>query len=280
MITLNDVSFGYSKINQLFQRVNLNLQPGSICGLLGKNGAGKTSLLKIMAGLLFAETGDCLRFGLDVKKRTPDSLANIYFVPEEFFVPEMTAKEYVDLYAPFYLHFDINLFESCMREFDISNETLLTALSYGQKKKFLISFAIATQCRILLFDEPTNGLDIPSKSQFRKLISSHITEERLFIISTHQVHDVEKLIDRVVVLEDGRIILNNSMTHIMQKISVEQEIAEPSLTSCIYYEKNMSGYAVITENKSNMETHIDLELFFNMVITNKEKARQLFDGEK
>src|SRR3989338_1919445 len=279
MITLRELSFGYSKTDVLFEKLNLRLQPGNVCGLLGKNGAGKTTLLKIMAGLLFAQAGDCMRLGFNVKNREPESLSHIYFVPEEFFVPQLTAKQYLDLYAPFYSQFDTTLFEACIKEFDIPNNKLLPTFSYGQKKKFLISFAIATQCKIILFDEPTNGLDIPSKSQFRKLIASNMTDDKLFIISTHQVHDVEKLVDRVVILDDGKIIINSSLAHVTKTIAIEQESSEPSLNSCIYYEKNISGYAVVTENKSNRDSNIDLEIFFNMVIANKEKSSQLFGGE-
>lgn len=280
MITLRDVSFGYSKTDNLFKTLNLHLQPGNVCGLLGKNGAGKTTLLKMIAGLLFAKTGDCTRLGFTVKNREPESLSHLYFVPEEFFVPKLTAKQYLDLYAPFYSHFNTPLFSACMDEFNIADNKLLPTFSYGQKKKFLISFAIATQCKIILFDEPTNGLDIPSKSQFRKLIAANMTDDKLFIISTHQVHDVEKLVDRVVILDDGEIIVNVSLEEITKTISVSQESSEPSLASCIYYEKNMSGYSVVTENKSNIESSIDLELFFNMVIQNKEKSSQLFGGEQ
>src|SRR3990167_8539256 len=236
MITLRELSFGYSKTDVLFEKLNLRLQPGNVCGLLGKNGAGKTTLLKIMAGLLFFQTGDCIRFGFNVKNREPESLSHIYFVPEEFFVPQLTAKQYLDLYAPFYSHFDTTLFEACIKEFDIPNNKLLPTFSYGQKKK-------------------------------------------LFIISTHRVHDVEKLVDRVVILDDGKIIINSSLAHVTKTIAIEQESSEPSLNSCIYYEKNISGYAVVTENKSNRDSNIDLEIFFNMVIANKEKSSQLFGGE-
>lgn len=280
MIAIHHMSFGYNQSKRLFEKLSLELQPGNICGLLGKNGAGKTTLLKIIAGLIFPTAGDCTCFGFDAKKRDTHSLENMYFVPEEFFVPSLTAKKYLALYASFYPHFDISLFERCMTEFNVDNDKLLSTLSYGQKKKFLISFALATNAQLIIFDEPTNGLDIPSKSQFRKLIASCMTDEKLFIISTHQVHDVEKLVERLVILDEGKIIVNVPMTKIMQTITVEQETIEPSVTSAIYVEKNISGYSVVTENKSGKESHIDLELFFNMVVANKEKSAKLFCGER
>ena len=279
MISLRNLSFDYGKTEGLFQDLNVTIQSGSVCGLLGKNGAGKTSLLKIIGGLLFATSGSCERFGYDAKNREPASLENIYFVPEEFFVPALTAKKYCDLYAPFYPNFDHLLFATCMTEFDIADNKILTTLSYGQKKKFLISFALATNAQIILFDEPTNGLDIPSKSQFRKLIASTMSNEKLFIISTHQVHDVEKLVDNIVILDEGKIIVNASLEKIADKIMIQQEMHEPKSADYIYYEKNMSGCNVVYENKNKIETNIDLELFFNMAVTHKAKISGLFSGE-
>ena len=279
MISLQNVSFDYNGTEILFENLNLAISGGHVCGLLGKNGAGKTTLLKIIGGLLFAKQGTCERFGVDAKKREPESLEKIYFIPEEFYLPPLTAKQYVDLYGPFYPKFDEQVFKSCIAEFSVTCNKLLTTLSYGQKKKFLISFALATNAQVILFDEPTNGLDIPSKSQFRKLIASTLSDEKLFIISTHQVHDVEKLVDSVVILDDGKIVLNTTMKNISDKISMSQEVNEPKSADFIYYEKNTAGYSVVSENKNKVESNIDLEQFFNMAITEKEKTKELFSGE-
>ncbi|MCX7124878.1 MAG: ABC transporter ATP-binding protein, partial [Gammaproteobacteria bacterium] len=227
MINIQNMSFGYDNLDALFKKINLNLKTNNVCGLLGKNGSGKTTLLKLIAGLLFPKIGRCMCDIYDVTKRLPTGLENIYFVPEEFYLPELSAKNYLKLYSPFYRNFDNALFERYTNEFDIDNNKVLTTLSYGQKKKFLISFALATNAKLILFDEPTNGLDIPSKSQFRKLIASSMSEEKLFIISTHQVHDVEKLVDRVVIIDNGEIILNESTIQIANKISFTQQSSEP-----------------------------------------------------
>jgi len=120
----------------------------------------------------------------------------------------VTADVYVDLYAPFYKKFDQNAYTTAINEFALPTDKKLTTLSYGQKKKFLVVFALATNCKLLLLDEPTNGLDIPSKSQFRKLLASMLTENKTFIIATHQVRDLETLIDTVVILDNGKIIFN------------------------------------------------------------------------
>lgn len=270
------MSFGYDNLDALFKKINLNLKTNNVCGLLGKNGSGKTTLLKLIAGLLFPKIGRCMCDIYDVTKRLPTGLENIYFVPEEFYLPELSAKNYLKLYSPFYRNFDNALFERYTNEFDIDNNKVLTTLSYGQKKKFLISFALATNAKLILFDEPTNGLDIPSKSQFRKLIASSMSEEKLFIISTHQVHDVEKLVDRVVIIDNGEIILNESTIQIANKISFTQQSSEPRENTSLYFEKAVNGYNVISENQSNIETNLDLELFFDMVISKKVNIKALF----
>ena len=232
MLKINDLAFGYTKRNDFFTHLTLELNQPGIYGLLGKNGSGKTTLLKIIAGLLFPKQGTCEIMGQRPALRQPDFLNKIYFLPEDLFVPALTAHDYVKFYAPFYPKFDFIFLNQCLKEFDLPQDKLLTTFSHGQKKKFLISFGLATQCQLLILDEPTNGLDIPSKSQFRKLVASAITDEKLFIISTHQVHDVENLIESVLILEEGNIIYNQRL--------------------------------------NDHEEHIDLEVLFNSVLENNK----------
>ncbi|MCK4608105.1 MAG: ABC transporter ATP-binding protein [Gammaproteobacteria bacterium] len=208
MIEIKELSFGYKAAPQLFVDLMLELTEGNIYGLLGKNGAGKTTLLKLIAGMLSPVQGGCQVMGYKPHLRHPLFLQDIYFIPEEFSVPPITVDLYVNLYAPFYAKFDYQAWNEALDEFCLPRDKKLHILSYGQKKKFLVAFALATNCKLLLLDEPTNGLDIPSKSQFRKLMARMLTEERSFIIATHQVRDLETLIDTVVILDEGRIIFN------------------------------------------------------------------------
>jgi len=222
MIALKDISFRYTRQEQLFHQLNLNLENNGICGLLGKNGAGKTTLLKIIAGLAFADEGTTQVLGHIPRKRHPNFLSEIYFLPEDFFVPALTAEQYENFYASFYPRFDHTLFLNNLAELELPHKKLLTQFSQGQKKKFMIAFALATHCSLIIFDEPTNGLDIPSKTQFRKLLAATIAENRLFIISTHQVHDVEKLIDRVIILDQGKIIYQQTLVEEETRIDLEE----------------------------------------------------------
>lgn len=276
MIEINDISFGYSSNVQLFTGLKLNLAQGKICGLLGKNGSGKTTLLKIIAGLIFPTTGNCQVMDHIPKLRLPSLLQEIYFLPEDLYVPALTADDYVKFYAPFYPKFDPTLLHNCLNEFDLPRNKLLATLSHGQKKKFLIAFGLATCCRLFILDEPSNGLDIPSKSQFRKLLASCINDERLFIISTHQVRDVENLIDSIVILDEGKIIFHQNIIEITKHLAFVQQATEPSLDTCFYYEKHLGGYTVVIANKNQQDTQIDLEILFNTILTNKNKIQQIF----
>ncbi len=221
MIKLDDVSFSYTSHNKLFNHLSLRLEQNGICGLLGKNGSGKTTLLKLLAGLIFADEGDIQVMGRSPKMRNPHFLGDLYFLPEDLYVPVLTGEQYIKFYAPFYPQFDHTLMQKSLVEFDLSPKQLLTKFSYGQKKKFLIAFGLATNCSLLIMDEPTNGLDIPSKTQFRKLVASIISDEKLYIISTHQVHDVEKLIDTIVILNDGKIIYQQPIIEQESRIDLE-----------------------------------------------------------
>lgn len=280
MINIENLAFRYQNAEKLFANLSLQIEPGSICGLLGPNGAGKTTLLKIISGLLFSQQGKCNVLGFKPNERRADFLENIYFLPEEFYVPEITIDEYIKLYAVLYKKFDYKFFASCANEFQLSRDKKLTQHSYGQKKKFLIAFALATNCSLIMFDEPTNGLDIPSKTQFRKLLAGAITDARTFIISTHQVRDVEHLIDPIVILHQGKIILNQSVAVINKCLDFSVQTQQPDETEVFYYEKSFNGYSFVAANKNTYESELDIEMLFKAVLANSEKINALIGGDQ
>ena len=278
MINIKKLDFAYGKNENLFANLNLNLSRGNIYGLLGKNGAGKTTLLKIIIGLLFPGRGECKVLDYDSKERSPELLSEIYFIAEEFFTPALSIKEYVRLYGPFYPRFDRRALSTYLNNFSLSEKSKLTRLSYGQKKKFLIAFGLAANTRLLIMDEPTNGLDIPGTSQFRKLLVSSVNEDRITLISTHQVRDIQNLIDPVFILDAGEIIFHQSMEDVNKKLSVQLLAGEPEPGSSLFYEKVLGGYAALCEDGSG-ESNVDLEILFNAVVNNKEKFSSLFASE-
>ena len=186
MIEVKDISYKYpGQKGLVFCDFSLTLEQNKIYGLLGMNGTGKSTLLYLISGLLRAKKGSVRFDGIETCKRKVDTLSEIFIVPEEFDLPAMSLKEYVKLNSPFYPMFDGDVLEECLSDFELTSDVKLDALSMGQKKKVFMAFALATNTKVLLMDEPTNGLDIPSKSQFRKVITRHMTDERTLIISTH-----------------------------------------------------------------------------------------------
>lgn len=276
MLSISDLSFSYRN-KDLFTGLDIDLSAGGICGLLGKNGAGKTTLLKLLAGLQFPKQGDIRIAGHRPANRSPAFLQNLFLVPEEFRLPPITPLKYRQLFAPFYPGFDSESYMSYLEGFELDDGENLMRCSFGQRKKCLLAFALAANCQLTFLDEPTNGLDIPSKSQFRRALASVVTEDRLFIIATHQVRDLESLIDPVVILDEGRIIFNHSSEETTRCLQVELQSASPDPETALYNEKTLEGFRVVTENHGDAETHIDLEMLFNTVIQNREKVASIFE---
>ena len=277
MIDLKNLSFAYRK-QKLFSSLNLHLDPGHIHGLLGKNGVGKTTLLKLISGLRYPQAGESRVLGFVPRERRPGMLEDLYLIPEEFSVPAISIRNYESMYASFYPRFDRDALREFEREFDLDREKKLTELSYGQKKKFLLAFGLATNCRLLLLDEPTNGLDIPSKSQFRRVLASALTEDRIIIVSTHQVRDMENLIDNIIILENGQIVFHRNMHEISMHLAFQNEHELPGDEDVVYAEKVLGGNMVVRANRSGEESRIELETLFNAVIAEREKINGLFPG--
>lgn len=276
MIRLNQVSFGYSKRNMLFENLDLQLDPGHIYGLLGKNGAGKSSLLRNITGLLFPLAGKIDVGGYEPQKRLPAFLQDIFFIPEEIYLPSVTIDRYLSLMASFYPKFDETQFRNYISELDIPVANKLTSMSYGQKKKVLIAFALSTNTRVLIMDEPTNGLDIPSKSQFRRLVSGALDKDRLILISTHQVRDLDNLIDAIVILEDSKIMIKHSLDTVAERLCFRELPSVEFDERVLYSEPSLRGYRAVFENSTQEESRVDLEHLFNAVLENPGRISKIF----
>jgi ABC-2 type transport system ATP-binding protein len=275
MIDIQNLHFGYKK-GKVFNGLSLQLQPGHIYGLLGKNGTGKSTLLRNIAGLLFPDQGSVRVMGLDPSKRQPAFLNRIFLVPEEFYMPPVRPDKFMEVLAPFYPRFNKEYYTRLLLEFEIPLERSLQQMSYGQKKKVLISLALASGAPVVLMDEPTNGLDIISKSQFRKVLAGTADEEKCIVISTHQVRDLENLIDRVTIIDEGKILfdqtLDNVQTHLQFKISFDSEETRGAL----YSESSLKGHAVVLANATGEEGKVDLELLYKAIIMNRPAILNAF----
>ena len=271
MLEIQHLSFKYSrKGKNIFSDFSLQFAPGRIYGLLGKNGMGKSTLLYMCTGLLRPQSGTVTFEGMPVTERSPEMLQEVFLIPEEPYLPDMTMKAFAQTLTPFYPRFSDDILQKCLQQFSLTDDVRFGALSMGERKKMFVSFALATQTRYLLMDEPTNGLDIPSKSIFRKVVASHMTDERTFIISTHQVGDIDMLLDHIVLLNEGQLLLNRSTADICEQLSFTERPVGVPTDDALYMQPSIQGNAMITlRQQGEEETPVNLELLFNGALAGK-----------
>ena len=280
MLQINEISFSYNKkFGDLFKDFSLNLEPGNVYGLLGKNGAGKSTLIYLMTGLLTPQAGAITFNGVNVRDRQPQTMSDIFLVPEEFELPNITLKKYVSINAPFYPRFSMEDMQRYLDIFEMGGDmdVKLNALSMGQKKKVFMAFAFATNTRVLIMDEPTNGLDIPSKSQFRKLITTGMNDDKMMLISTHQARDISDILDHVTIIDHNKVLLNTSFADVMRRLAFRpmREGDQP-----IFVQQSAMGSLVAVPAREGEETKVDLEMLFNATIQAPEAINQLFTASK
>ena len=280
MIEAKEITFRYKR-KTVFQDFSCTFEDGKVYGLLGKNGAGKSTLLYLMTGLLQPYKGTIAYNGENVSRRLPSVLRDLFIVPEEFMLPAIPLERYMAINKPFYPKFSeeqlrINL---SFFELDDSLNVNLAALSLGQKKKVYMSFALATNTSLLFMDEPTNGLDIPGKSRFKKFIASNMTDDRTIIISTHQVQDIERLIEHVVILENNAILVDASVEDICRNLYFVNGASRIDAEKALYTSPSFQGYNAIMPNDGTEETTLNLETLFNAVLENPSTIHTLFNRQ-
>ena len=277
MIQLQNLEFSYSKKASLLSNLTLQLEAGRIHGLLGKNGEGKSTLLKLISGLVFPTLGQIEVMGFETEKRQPEMLQEIFFLPEELPQLTLSVENYEKVYAPFYPNFSSAQFNEYLKEFDVDlKNSMLNKLSHGQKKKVMIAFGLAANTKLLLMDEPTNGLDIPSKGQFRRMVASAVNEDRCLIISTHQVRDLDSLIDSIIIMDRHEIVFNEPVENITKKLLFRVADRNETDETVIYSEDSLRGLYQVKENTTGEESKLDIELLFNAIFTDKKRIMNLF----
>lgn len=274
MIKTENLTFGYKSRRPVLNNISLELGQGHIHGLLGCNGIGKTTLLKLICGIMRPDSGVVRVDGIDPMMRKPEMFAEILIVPEEFDLPNLSLERFAAMMKPFYPRFDHGSMRRYAEELKVNTEDKLHNMSMGQRKKAYIAFALACNVRMLLMDEPTNGLDIPSKSIFRRLLASYVDEERMVVISTHQVADVESLLDNIVILDNEGVALAATTTEICAKLKFGRATAESEV---LYTETTIAGDMAVMENREGEDTQLNIELLFNAVTADRAAINNLFN---
>lgn len=226
MIDISNVTFEYRKGKPVLKDFSLSFPQGGVYGLLGKNGTGKSTLLYLISGLLRPRHGEVRVDGMLSANRQPEMLREIFLVPEEYDLPSVSLKSYTRALKSFYPRFSDDLLRKCIEVFDLEMDMQLGTLSMGQKKKVYMCVALATGTRVLLMDEPTNGLDILSKSQFRKAVVQGMEEDKTVLVSTHQVHDVERLLDHVTIINGNQVLLHGPLNEDNGPVDLEKLFIE------------------------------------------------------
>nr|WP_311447767.1 ATP-binding cassette domain-containing protein [uncultured Porphyromonas sp.] len=266
MIHVQGLEFGYTRSRKVFRGLGLELGQGSIMGLLGRNGEGKTTLLKLLTGQLLRQSGQLEVLGHDPKRRQVSFLQQVYLLPEEVAVPSISIAKFFEVNGAFYPSYDAALGRELLQIFSLSPEMNLKKISQGQKKKALIAFALALRVPLLLMDEPTNGLDIPSKSEFRRVLAQYTSEEQTIIISTHQVRDLEQIIDSVLVLEQGAIICQATVSEIASRLRFAP-VQPGEASQPLYTEQSPLGLLGVFARGADEEAEdFSMELFFNALL--------------
>ena len=281
MIKVENLSFTYPKSKHMvLHDFSFSLEAGRVYGLLGRNGAGKSTLLYLMTGLLTPKKGKIMYHDINVRSRLPMTLQDMFLVPEEFELPSISLKKYIDLNAPFYPNFSKEDMYKYLHCFEMDMDVNLGALSMGQKKKVFMSFALATNTSLLLMDEPTNGLDIPGKSQFRKFLASGMTDNKTIVISTHQIRDIDKMLDSVMIMDESRVLLNESTVHICEKLCFKESDDRSLIDKALFAVPSLHGNSLLLLNEHNEDSDINIELLFNAILAQPQKIANLFHAQE
>ena len=274
MITTNKLTFGYTSAKPVLSNITLNLERGHIHGLLGCNGIGKTTLLKLVCGIMRPTHGEVRVAWADPFERDASIMRELMIIPEEFDLPNISLERYAKVTAPFYPKFDMGQMMNYCQEFHVNPAERLHSMSMGQRKKAYIAFALACNVSMLLLDEPTNGLDIPSKSSFRRLLAGYVNDERTVVISTHQVADVDQLLDSIVILDEQGVALSATTSEICRKLKFGRVVEGDKV---LYSERTIQGEMAVSLNETDEDTSLSIELLFNATTANRQAIAAIFN---
>lgn len=274
MISFNQLGFRYRLGSQVFRDFSMTLSPGHVYGVLGENGVGKSTLMKLASGVLIPTAGSVTIDGREASLREEATMAKIIYLPEEFSLPALTLDEFRKVTAPFYPSFSDESFEECCRVLDVVRDRRLDKLSMGQRKRAYLAFAFACRAEWLLLDEPTNGLDVAAKEAFRRLVARYVDEGQSIIISTHSVREIDSLIDHLIILDRKGIVLDASIGEIGSRLHFGRCSAEEEP---LYSESTLAGTSGVVVNTTDEESPVDIEMLFMASLRSTERLRRLFN---
>lgn len=273
MIKIANLNYSYDGYSNVIRNINLTLHEGHIYGLLGANGVGKTTLIKILSGLLYSSEESCKVDDINPFKRKVELQRDMFLFDEEPISHSFSIVSMAKSLAPLYPNFDWKDFQNMLKELKVDGNVKLRSLSQGQRKKAYIAFGLAANTRYLFMDEPTNGLDITSKETFRKLVVAHALPERTIIISTHQIDDVENVLDSIIIMNINGILLSSTIEEVSRKL-IFGPIDNPE--EAIFVTDTLQGPCGIMKNDADLETTVDLKMLFTAFMEKTDEMTELF----
>ena len=283
MLKIENLSFVYGRAKRpVINDLSLELPEGVVCGLLAPNGTGKTTLLQLIMGALTPRAGSVVFDGTDTRLRRPDVLAQMMLVPEQISLPSLSLKNFTKLYGALYPSFSQEIMDRCISEFHLEVPGRVNALSMGQMKKVYLAFALACQPRLLLMDEPTNGLDIPGKAAMRRLLASVLPENTTVVISTHQVRDLEQMLERIIIMDNKRLLLDSTVSDIQRAMAFYSGASREDAAQALASVPSPAGFDIIVPNldPDNTETPVNLEMLFEFAMTSPDSLMNLISNAK
>ena len=279
MLKIENITYSYKRSKQaVLSNYSLEVKDGTICGLLGKNGAGKSTLLYLILGLLKPQSGEINYNGFRPFDRKVAFLNDVFIDPEEFYLPNVKLSQFVKSMSAFYPKYSHADLSRHLSTFEMTPDVHLGHLSMGQKKRVFMSFALACNTSLLVLDEPTNGLDIPGKRLFRKAVLDSMTDDRTIIISTHQVYDVEKILDHVVITDTNGVLLNATMMDISSRLLFAFTNNKDRIANALVALDAPGGANIVELSDGYSETDVNLETLFELVRQNPTIVKDLFGG--
>ena len=274
------------KIKVAVADVSFDARPGEILGILGANGAGKTTTLRILASVIKADEGQVCLDGADITGNLMDYRRHIGFLTSELKLEDYFTPNYLfDYFSKLY---GVGEEQAAQRKKELFEkfgidkfaEVKVADMSTGMKQKISLVISIVHNPDIIIFDEPTNGLDIPGKSQFRKFIASGMSDDKTIVISTHQVRDIDKVLDHVLIMDDSRVLLDESTSNICDKLFFVESDDRELAKSALFAIPTIQGNYLILPNEKQDESELNLELLFNATLATPEEIARLFHTQK
>lgn len=282
MLKLENLTFCYPRRRQpVIDDFDLTLSEGGIYGLLGPNGAGKSTLLYLISGLLTPKNGNVLFKERNTRLRLPETLNDIFIVPEELTLPAVKLDTYIKMNAPFYPRFSHEDLQRHLATFEVGDiaDYKLSSLSMGQKKKLFMCFALACNTSLLLMDEPTNGLDIPGKAAFRRFIASSASDDKIIMISTHQVRDIDRILDHVIIMNEHSLLLNEPINAITDKLAFINTNDRTLIEGALIAQPGLGNAQIVIANDGSYDTEVNLETLFELATTRRDVIDSLFNSK-